>query len=117
MICRKVDANGDILPVLVPEDMASGTDAVAIGLKDHLQMFTGEWWEYRERGNGIFDMIAGERITEKQVPTLCSYLSSYVLNFPEIEQVSDVLGSITEGQFHYSSVVHMKTGEEVKVSF
>ena len=117
MTSRNVDDSGDILPVVSPEDLARGTEAAAIGLADHLRMFTGEWWEYPERGNGIFDLIAGERVTEKQVPALCSYLSSYVMGFPEVEQVTDAEGFISEGRIHYSAVAHMSTDEEVKVSF
>ena len=55
MISRNVDDSGDILPVTSPGDLASGSDAAAIGLADHLRMFTGEWWENPEQGNGIFD--------------------------------------------------------------
>ena len=117
MTSRNVDDSGDILPVVSPGDLASGSDAAAIGLADHLRMFTGEWWEYPDRGNGIFDLIAGERVTEKQIPALCSYLSSYVMCFPEVVQVSDVQGFISDGRFHYSAVAHMSTDEEVKVSF
>ena len=117
MISRNVDDSGDVLPVTSPEDLARGTEAVAIGLADHLRMFTGEWWEYPERGNGIFDLVAGERVTEKQIPALCSYLSSYVGSFPEVTQVTDVMGSVMNGAFIYSATVRMLSGETIRVSF
>ena len=117
MTSRKVDDSGDILPVVSPGDLASGSDAAAIGLADHLRMFTREWWENPEKGNGIFDLIAGERVTEKQVPALCSYLSSYVGSFPEVTQVEDVMGSVMNGAFIYSATVRMLSGERVRVSF
>ena len=117
MTSRKVDDSGDILPVLSPGDLAAGIDAAAIGLADHLRMFTGEWWENPERGNGIFDLIAGERVTEKQVPALCSYLSSYVGSFPEVTQVEDVQGAVTNGVFSYTATALMVSGERVRVSF
>ena len=117
MTSRKVDDSGDILPVVSPEDLARGTEAGAIGLADHLRMFTGEWWENPERGNGIFDLIAGERVTEKQVPALCSYLSSYVMNFPEVEQVTDVQGAVTNGVFSYSATARMLSGETIQIQF
>ena len=117
MISRNVDDSGDILPVTSPGDLASGSDAAAIGLADHLRMFTGEWWEYPDRGNGIFDLVAGERVTEKQIPALCSYLSSYVMSFPEVVQVSDVQGAVMNGVFSYSATAWMASGEEVRVSF
>ena len=116
MTSRNVDDSGDVLPVTSPEDLARGTEAVAIGLADHLRMFTGEWWEYPERGNGIFDLIAGERVTEKQVPALCSYLSSYVGSFPEVEEVTDVQGSVMNGVFTYTATA-IVSGERVRVSF
>ena len=117
MISRNVDDSGDVLPVTSPEDLARGTEAVAIGLADHLRMFTGEWWEYPDRGNGIFDLIAGERVTEKQVPALCSYLSSYVGSFPEVEEVTDVQGRVMNGVFSYTATARMLSGERVRVSF
>jgi len=117
MISRNADASGDILPVVSQGDLATGTEAAAIGLADHLQMFTGEWWENPERGNQIFDLVAGERVTEKQVPALCSYLSSYVGSFPEVTQVTDVMGSVMNGAFIYSATVRMLSGETIRVSF
>ena len=117
MISRNVDDSGDILPVVSQGDLATGTEAAAIGLADHLQMFTGEWWENPERGNQIFDLVAGERVTEKQIPALCSYLSSYVMSFPEVVQVSDVQGTVMNGVFSYSATAWMASGEEVRVSF
>ena len=116
MISRNVDNSGDILPVVSPGNLASGSDAAAIGLADHLRMFTGEWWEYPERGNEIFDLIAGERVTEKQVPALCSYLSSYVVRFPEVEEVTDVQGRVMNGVFTYTATA-IVSGERVRVSF
>ena len=117
MTCRKTDVSGDILPVVSPGDLASGTEAVAIGLADHLRMFTGEWWENPEAGNQIFDLIAGERITEKQIPALYGYLSSYVMSFPEVEEVSDAQGAVVNGVFSYSATARMMSGEMVRVSF
>ena len=117
MTGRPVDDSGDILPVTSPGNLASGSDAAAIGLADHLRMFTGEWWEYPERGNGIFDLIAGERVTEKQVPALCSYLSSYVGSFPEVTQVTGVQGRVMNGVLSYSATALMASGERVRVSF
>ena len=116
MTSRKVDDSGDILPVTSPGDLARGTEAAAIGLADHLRMFTGEWWEYPERGNEIFDLIAGERVTEKQVPSLCSYLSSYVGSFPEVEEVTDVQGRVMNGVFSYTATA-IVSGEEVRITF
>ena len=115
MTCRNVDASGDILPVVSPEDLATGTEAAAIGLADHLRMFTGEWWENPEAGNQIFDLVAGERVTEKQIPALCGYLSSYVMSFPEVVQVSDVQGTVVNGMFSYSATARMVSGETVRV--
>ena len=117
MISRNADATGDILPVVSPKDLVDGTKAVAVGLADHLKMFTGEWWEDPGKGNGIFDLIAGERVTEKQIPALCSYVSAYVMKFPGVQQVSDAHGWITGNQFHYEAVAHLSSGEETEVRF
>ena len=116
MTGRPVDVSGDILPVLSPADLASGTEAVAIGLADHLRVFTGEWWEKPELGNGIFDLIAGERVTEKYVPALCSYMSSYLMGFPEVEQVTEAQGAVRNGEFTYTATA-IVSGEMVRVSF
>jgi len=116
MTCRNVDTSGDILPVLSPGDLGSGAEAMAIGLADHLRVFTGEWWENPELGNGIFDLIAGEWMTEKDLPALCSYLSSYVGSFPEVEEVTDVRGRVMNGVFSYTATA-VVSGERVRVSF
>ena len=116
MTGRPVDGTGDILPVITPEDLTTGTEAAANGLADFLRMFTGEWWENPERGNGVLDLIAGERVTEKQISALCSYLSSYVMSFPEVEQVTDVQGAVMNGGFTYTATA-IVSGETVRISF
>jgi len=55
-------------------------------------------------------------VTEKQVPALCSYLSSYVGSFPEVEEVTDVRGAVMNGVFTYTATA-IVSGEEVKISF
>ena len=44
MLSRPVDASGDILPVLSPSDLLSGVQTVAVGVKDHLNLYAGDWW-------------------------------------------------------------------------
>ena len=53
MTSRNVDDSGDILPVTSPGDLASGSDAAAIGLADHLRMFTGNGGSTRIGGTGF----------------------------------------------------------------
>ena len=117
MIARPVDASGDILPVLSPSDLLSDLPAVAAGLSDHLRLFSGDWWEYADRGNEIFDLIAGSRLTEKDIPALSGYLTSYLMDFPEVYAVSDVTVSVFGNTFSYSAVAHISPDSAVPVSF
>ena len=116
MTARPVDTDSDILPVLASTDLLTETEAVAAGVADHLWLFRGDWWEYAERGNEIFDLIASERITEKDVSALCSYVTSYLMKFPAVQAVSEAKGVVSGRTFLYSAVAHTSKGEE-RVTF
>ena len=51
MLTRPTDPSGDILPVLSSSDLLSGPEAAAVALRDHLNLFTGDWWETESQGN------------------------------------------------------------------
>ena len=117
MLARLVDRNGDILPVTASADLLSGTEAAASALRDHLKLFPGEWWENEEKGNPVFDLITVSRRTEQDARTLSSALTSYILSFPGIRNVSDVHASIERQVFSFSCVAHTESGETVPVHF
>ena len=117
MLSRPVDLYGDILPVLSPLDLLSGPPAAAAGLRDALNLFPGDWWEYADRGNEIFDMISTSRRTQQDAETLSAYLSSCVLEFPGIQSVSDVASAFSGRVFRFSCTAHTEAGEAFPVSF
>ena len=90
MLLRPVDASGDILPVLSASVLVSGPDAVTLLVRYRLNLLSGEWWENPAWGCEIFDMIRSGRITENDVSTLASYLSSYISATPGVQSVEDV---------------------------
>ena len=117
MISRPVDSSGDILPVLSPASLLTGPAAAAVGLSDHLRLFRGDWWEYADQGNEILDLISASRLSEKDLPALSSYLSSYILRFPAIRSVSAAQASLSGRAFSFSSTAHTDSGGETPVTF
>ena len=117
MLARPTDRNGDILPVAVPGDLLSGTEAAASALRDHLRLFPGDWWENAEKGNPVFDLITVSRRTEQDARTLSSALTSYLLSFSGIRTVSDVQASIERQVFSFSCIAHTESGETVPIHF
>ena len=110
MTCRNVDTSGDILPVLSPGDLASGTEAVAIGLADYLRVFTGEWWENPAWGNAILEMLKENRCTEEDQQALANYLTSYIRETDGVQEVRDVTFSAEDRRFSYACTVETAEG-------
>lgn len=117
MLSRPTDFSGDILPVLSPADLLSGPAAAAAGLRDHLHLFSGEWWEYADRGNEAFDLITASRVTDRDAPALTSSLVSYILSFPAVRSVSDARVSSGWHSLTFSCTAHTDTGESFPIEF
>lgn len=111
MLSRPVDASGDILPVTKLSDLLSGTPAVEAALKDHICLYSGEWWEDPEKGNEILALLSESRCTDRDAETLESYLVSYLLEFPAVRSVSDVSSSFAGHTFHFSCTAHTDSGD------
>ena len=117
MLSRPADSSGDILPVLSPADLLTGPAAIAAGLRYHLSLFPGDWWEYEELGNPVFDLLPISRRTEEDAQTLAASLTSYILSFPDVQNISGVKTGFSGQVFSFSCTVHTETGEEVPVHF
>ena len=117
MLFRPVDPSGDILPVLSSADLISGPEGVAASLRDHLNLFAGDWWEYADRGNEILELMALARRTEQDARTLSSCLRNYLQSFPAVRSLSDVRAVFAGREFRFSCTVHMETGETVPESW
>lgn len=117
MLSRPVDASGDVMPVCDAEDLLSGPEATAAGLRDYLSLFPGDWWESPEKGNEIFDLISLSRRTEKDAAALGSYLTSYVLSFPAVQSVSGVQASVIGSVFSYACTAHTENQESFGVTW
>ena len=111
MLSRPVDASGDILPVLFSSDLLSGVPAVAAGVRDHLRMYAGDWWEDPELGNEVLDLMADSRCTDQDAETLSSCLVSYLLEFPGVLSVTDVSASFSGRTFRFTCTAHTEAGE------
>ncbi len=117
MYFRPADISGDILPVLFSSDLVSGPEGVAAGLRDHLNLFAGDWWEYADRGNEILELMALSRQTEQDAQTLSSCLRTYLQSFPAMRSLSDVQTSFAGREFRFSCTVHTEAGETVPVTW
>ena len=116
MLSRPIDASGDILPVLSPSDLLSGSEAASVSLKDHLSLLCGEWWEYAAKGNRILDLISDSRLTAQDAPSLSSYLVSYILSFPDIAAVSDAVAEVSNHTLTFSCTARLRDGSSAALS-
>ena len=110
MVHRPVDGTGDILPVLSSASLLRGVQAEAQGIRDRLGFLTGEWWENPAWGNAVVDMLKASRFTDADRQALASYLSSYILETPGVQDVRDVSVSLDGRQLHYSCTVETADG-------
>lgn len=111
MTARPVDADGDILPVSSGADLLNGTEALAAGLRDHLRMYSGDWWENTEMGNEILELMAEARQTDEDAEALGSYLVGYLMEFVGVREVTEVSAFFEGREFRFSCVVHTANGE------
>ena len=110
MKLRPVDAAGDVLPVLSSADTISGPEAVALLVKCRLSLLRGEWWENPNLGFGILDTLRFSRLTEADAPTLASSITDYIRNTPGVQEVDDVLLSVSGREFSYGCTVRTEAG-------
>ncbi len=110
MKLRPVDAAGDVLPVLSSGDMVSGPEGVALLVKYRLSLLQGEWWENPDLGFGILETLRGSRLTGADAPYLSSSITDYIRNTPGVQEVDDVLFSVSRRQFSYSCTVRTEAG-------
>ena len=105
MIFRPVDASGDILPVLSSASLVRGAPAVALLVRDRLDLLAGDWWENPAWGNEILSMLQESRLTEADRQALAAYLTSYIRETPGVQEVSGVIFSVDGRQFSYQCTV------------
>ena len=117
MKIRPVDQYDDILPVLSISDLISGGEATALLVKDRLTLYTGEWWENPSWGCDILDRFQSSRITEADLDTVSSALSAYVRETNGVQDVQNVICTISGRQIHWSCTVLTSDGSaDVSVS-
>lgn len=110
MIMRPVNASGDILPVLASSDMVKGAQAVALLVRDRLELLVGDWWENPEKGNSILQMLRDTRLTESDQQALGTYLSSYIRETDGVQDIRDVSFSVVGRRFSFSCVIDTEDG-------
>ena len=110
MILRPVDENGDMLPVLSSSRMLKGAEAVAQLIRCRLSLYTGEWWENPDWGNGILEMLRDVRLTEADGQAVSSYLSANIRETPGVLDVRDAVCSRENREFRYSCTVDTDSG-------
>lgn len=116
MIMHARDVNGDWLPVTVPSGCLSDSEAVLQLVRDRLKLFTGEWWEDRELGNPILELLRSRRVTEAELSRIANALTSYILETDGVASVSDVLISAEGRRISFSCRVLTAYGDTETVS-
>ena len=117
MLSRPVDSSGDILPVLTLSDLLSGSEAAAAALRDYLHLFPGDWWEFEDHGNPVFDLLSVSRRTDQDAQTMASALSGYLLRFPGVQSVSVTKAAFNGPVFSFACSVHLESGDSVPLFF
>ena len=110
MKMRAEDNLEDILPVLHTSDMAADANAVALLVKDRLNMFTGEWWENPSWGNKILSMMQERRLTEADAASISVYLSDFVRETKGVQEVLDIRFSLSGSHYSWSCTVLTEHG-------
>ena len=110
MTLRPADEHGDILPVLSARDLLTGPAAVALLAEERLNLYTGDWWENPEWGNGVLELLRESRLTETDRQILANYLSDYIRKTPGVMDVREVKCSFEGGQFRYECTVETGAG-------
>ena len=116
MIMHARDANGDWLPVTVPSGCLTDSEAVFHLVRDRLKLFAGEWWEDRELGNPVLELLRARRVTEAELTRIANALTSYILETDGVVSVSDVLISAEGRQVSFSCRVLTAYGDSKTVS-
>ena len=111
MILRPVDSNGDILPVLSSSALVQGAPAVALLVRDRLELLSGDWWEDPALGNAVVELLKESCFTDTDRMALSSYLSSYIRETPGVLDVRDVSFSGEGKEFSFSCTVDTEDGE------
>ena len=118
MICRPVDDNGDILPVLSASALLRGAPAAAQLVRHRLALYPGDWWENPAWGNPVIDMLKESRLTEADTQALANYITSYIRQTDGVLEVEDVVFSMEGKTFSYSCLVDTEDGSaEIDYSF
>ena len=110
MTIRPVDEHGDVLPVLTSSDLVKGASAIALLVRDRLDLLTGDWWENPEKGNSLLRMLQDSRLTEADQQVLGTYLSSYIRETDGVQDVRDVVLSVVGRQFSFACTVVTDNG-------
>ena len=99
MLLRPVDEDGDVLPVLTLAGMVTDGESVADLIRDRLELYAGDWWENRNLGNEVLEMMRESRLTEADAAALSSYLAEYVRETRGVRDVTEAAWRISGGQF------------------
>ena len=110
MLCRPVDASGDILPVLSSSDLLTGARAEAELVRNRLKLLKGDWWENPDWGNGILEMLKESRLTEADQQVLANYISGYIRKTPGVLDVREGKVSVEGRRFRYSCEIVTEDG-------
>ena len=99
---RPCNAAGDILPVSSMKEMMTGAEAIGKHVLYRLKLLIGEWWEYPERGNQIFQMMQADRLSSGDSQAVASYLSSYIMETDGVMAVDEVKTEVNGREFLFS---------------
>ena len=110
MIVRPLDEDKDMVPVYSLNQMIGGKEAVSQIIDLRLHFLYGEWWEDREIGFRIPELlIANAR--RGDVDILSKYIASYVSSTQGVSAVSGVVATYNDRTMTFICTATTKEGK------
>ena len=106
---RPWDENGDMMPILSMDQMATEPEAIRLRLDDRLAMLYGEWWEDETLGFKMWQFLVNSARAGETV-FLANYITSYIMDTDGVTGVSDVKVRTVDRRLTYQCRVLTKEG-------
>ena len=110
MKIRPTDANGDILPVKAPEEMAEGGEATGLLAAARLRLMKGDWAEDAEAGSPVLEILRGDSFGEDKLRELEAGVTDVLRKTPGILAVENVRVRQEDRRYVYSCLLLTEDG-------
>lgn len=114
MIVRPLDENGDIVPIYDINQMVAGKDAVSQIIDLRLHFMYGEWWEDRETGFRIPDLLVANA-RRGDIDILSKYIASYISSTEGVKAVTGIVNTYSNHRMTFYCTAITKEGKSTSL--